>query len=921
VASSGLDMNVAQGTQVANITGLSQGTTYYFYIYSYTNSGTNILYNLVGPQQSSATTTVTTYYSKSTGNLDVLSNWGASIDGTGNAPANFTTDGITFIIANNPAPTIGSTWTVSGATSKIQVGDGTAAINFSVPSTLTATNLDIMNNATLTLGSAITLTGTINVKTGGTLNCGTYTVSGTNGIFNLLSGGKLMIGSPLGITTTGTASGNIQTTGTRTYNSAGKYVYNGTASQVTGNALPGTLATGGLLQISNIASTVTLSQYTDIASGVSCIVDAGATLTTGSNTHHFDPGCLVTINGTFQIDASGGTYASGTNACFTYGTNGTFSTNSSSVINLYNNNSAWNNNTGYVATPPNVNVKGTGGISLQTSSTLNVSGTFQTSGPVAISSGALNLNGTCQINTGGSFTNAPTYGANSTLIYYQGGSRTRGNEWLAVTTGAGYPKHVQISNSTTLGMSTTAAQCAGNLTIDALSTLTTTSNTLTVLGNVLVNGTISLAGNVSVSGNWTVAGSQTTNSKIITFGGSSLQTITGPAAFDNLIINNASGVSLASACTVNSNLTLTNGLLTTTIANLITLGAAATVSGGSTASFVNGPISLTASAGTTLMAPVGKGIAYRPVWSHIYSLTGSGTLTIEQIENPPIGTVTAVPTPVLSNIRYFHVTESGLAGGIVDLTLSWGADDGILDSSTVTVVGGNNGGNWAWANNKGAEIGYANTVTTSSFDPSSYFLGDCTLGSYSGNPMPVNLTSFSALLSNGTMKLSWKTSVETDNYGFDIERSTDKSLWAKLLFIQGQGNSNTAKAYSYSDNSINKVGKYYYRLKQIDNNGSYKYSNVIEADYIAPTVYSLNQNYPNPFNPNTVITYALPVASNVKISVYNAIGETVQILENGFKSAGNYSVLFNAAGIPSGVYFYRIEAGNFLQVRKMMYLK
>jgi|CZKP01.1.fsa_nt_gi hypothetical protein len=301
-----------------------------------------------------------------------------------------------------------------------------------------------MNNATVMLGSNVTLSGTINVNNGSTLNCSTYIVSGTAGVFNHNSGGKLMIGSPLGITTSVT-NGNIQTTGTRAFNTTGKFVYNGIASQVTGNAFPQTLATGGLLQISNTASTVTLSQYMDIASGVYCIVDAGATLTTGVNTHHFDRGCLVTINGTFQIDASGDTYSSGTNACFTYGTNGTFATNSASVINLYNNNSAWNINTGYIATPPNVTIKGAGGVSIQTygSNPLILSGTFQTSGPMGISGTQdVTLNGTCKINTGGSFTNFPTYGASSILIYNQGGSITRGNEWTAVTSGAGYPNNV-----------------------------------------------------------------------------------------------------------------------------------------------------------------------------------------------------------------------------------------------------------------------------------------------------------------------------------------------------------------------------------------------------------------------------------------------------------------------------------------------
>jgi hypothetical protein len=92
-------------------------------------------------------------------------------------------------------------------------------------------------------------------------------------------------------------------------------------------------------------------------------------------------------------------------------------------------------------------------------------------------------------------------------------------------------------------------------------------------------------------------------------------------------------------------------------------------------------------------------------------------------------------------------------------------------------------------------------------------------------------------------------------------------------------------------------------------------------DNINTFSFSLKQNYPNPFNPNTVILYAMPSASNVKLIVYNTLGQTVKVLENGFKKAGNYSVDFNAADLPSGIYFYRLEAGQFSQVRKMMLVK
>ena len=398
------------------------------------------------------------------------------------------------------------------------------------------------------------------------------------------------------------------------------------------------------------------------------------------------------------------------------------------------------------------------------------------------------------------------------------------------------------------------------------------------------------------------------------------------SVLNDLTVSGSGGINLGSNITVNHTLTLTSGLINNTGTYPLTLGEVATVAGGSNTSFVNGPIIITARNTTPMVAPVGKGVAYRPITAVLSSLVGTGALTAEQIENPPSGAVVAAGDPILSAVRYFQITQSGLTSATVDLTLSWGSDDGILAPEQLTIVGSSDGGiTWPYAGNS-PYISYSGTPSTGSVTVSSLPLslvaaGNCSIGSFSGNPMPVNLTSFTAVPSNGSVKLNWNTAVETANHGFDVERSVDKSSWAKLSFIQGQGNSNTSRNYSYTDNSVTKAGKYFYRLKQIDNNGGYKYSCVVEADYILPTVYSLNQNYPNPFNPNTMISYALPMASNVKISVYNAIGETVQILENGYKNAGNYSVSFNAANIPSGIYFYRIDAGKFSQVRKMMLIK
>jgi hypothetical protein len=197
--------------------------------------------------------------------------------------------------------------------------------------------------------------------------------------------------------------------------------------------------------------------------------------------------------------------------------------------------------------------------------------------------------------------------------------------------------------------------------------------------------------------------------------------------------------------------------------------------------------------------------------------------------------------------------------------------------------------------------------------------------------LPVELNFFTASAGTHNVKLIWKTATELNNMGFNVERSLNKTDWMMIAFVQGSGNSNSQKEYSYIDNSASKAGKYYYRLKQIDNDGSFKYSNIVEADLIAPSVFALNQNYPNPFNPSTRISYTLPLDSKVILEVYNLTGEKVGQLVNQEQSAGYYFVDFNASAInktiTSGVYFYRLNAPNkvdgtnFSSIKKMMILK
>jgi hypothetical protein len=193
--------------------------------------------------------------------------------------------------------------------------------------------------------------------------------------------------------------------------------------------------------------------------------------------------------------------------------------------------------------------------------------------------------------------------------------------------------------------------------------------------------------------------------------------------------------------------------------------------------------------------------------------------------------------------------------------------------------------------------------------------------------LPVELVSFTGNEDKGNILLKWNTATELGNMGFDIERAVSKSDWEKIGFVKGNGNSNSTKNYVYADKSVSKAGKYFYRLKQIDNNGSYKYSSIAEVEFGAPGSYALNQNYPNPFNPSTKISYLLKDKGFVNLKVYGIKGELVKVLVNELKEAGYYESEFDGKGLASGVYIYRLEVigdGNkvvYSDIKKTVLLK
>ena len=197
---------------------------------------------------------------------------------------------------------------------------------------------------------------------------------------------------------------------------------------------------------------------------------------------------------------------------------------------------------------------------------------------------------------------------------------------------------------------------------------------------------------------------------------------------------------------------------------------------------------------------------------------------------------------------------------------------------------------------------------------------------YNDAPLPVSLASFTSLVNGRDIRLTWKTESETNNAGFDVERSpSGLNQWVKAGYVAGKGNSSSPVSYTFEDKKLNS-GKYNYRLKQVDHNGNFEYfalSNVAEVGL--PTKFDLSQNYPNPFNPVTKIDFSLPLDAMVSIKLYDITGREVKTLVNDARTAGYYTVQFNASELSSGTYFYRImtksSGADYIMTKKLVLIK
>ncbi len=191
---------------------------------------------------------------------------------------------------------------------------------------------------------------------------------------------------------------------------------------------------------------------------------------------------------------------------------------------------------------------------------------------------------------------------------------------------------------------------------------------------------------------------------------------------------------------------------------------------------------------------------------------------------------------------------------------------------------------------------------------------------------PVELTSFTAKEIDEAILLNWSTATEVNNHGFEVERSTNGTeVWETLGFVNGHGNSNSPQEYSYVDSSPSS-GSVSYRLKQIDNDGSSEYSDIVTINLVASKVFNVSQNYPNPFNPSTTINYSLPSAGSVKVQIYDVMGRIITELVNGQQDAGFHNAVWNGKNnqgskVASGIYIYSVKYNNQVKTAEMLLLK
>ncbi len=643
-------------------------------------------------------------------------------------------------------------------------------------------------------------------------------------------------------------------------------------------------------------------------------------------------GGASTINGTFRINAGG--YVD-TNPP-TYGSGSTLQYYSATTYGRY---LEWNTTSG-AGYPYNVQISnnstldlGNGGAStarqcagnmtVDNGSTLTLNTTAMSAALTVM--GNMSINGalTLSATTGGdiktygnvTFGSSSAFTGNGRAIFFL----KDGTQTINHASGAVSIPYIIVGRSG--GTGTTLQLNATNLTSTAPNggspiTFINSTDVLDLNGKDLTVGAAGTASTMSGSG--TIKGNSASNVTINGTGAfGTISFTSGSQNVNNLTVNRTSSgnATLGSALTVNGTLTMTAGLLYTG-ANTISLGSSATLSEGS-GNRVIGKITATRTVSQSANNTFGGiGIA----------ITANGAAPGSTVVTRTTGTALSGNSNT-SIKRYYSISPTVNTG--LNATLAFKYDDttaelnGISESNLKLWRSTDNGTTWIYGGVGSRDVA-ANTITLSGIDAfSTWTAGD------SLHPLPVELSTFNCSTQGRTVLLDWNTATEINSYKFVIERSlSGANSWSVLGEVRANNYSNSPKSYSFIDKNST-VGTFQYRLRMVDNDGSYEFSKTIEAVIAAPVEFTLSQNYPNPFNPSTKISYTLPANSHVTLELYSLTGQKIATLFNGISETGYYDQTVNMSNysLSSGVYIYRfmgkeLSSGKqFTSIKKMIFLK
>lgn len=469
--------------------------------------------------------------------------------------------------------------------------------------------------------------------------------------------------------------------------------------------------------------------------------------------------------------------------------------------------------------------------------------------------------------------------------------------------------------------------------------------------NLNMTGRVNVSGSISIASGKTLTFTPASNpTDSLVFNGTSQQSISGAGTFTitntlsiqtKVVLNNSAGLVINKNVTIPSSLTMLSGNITTG-ANTLTLGVNILILGtlNRTSGTIIGNFAryFAPSTVTDVLFPVGTASNYRPVLISFTSNPFSGgPLTVGHTDGTD-GTDLAAPFTdggysIERRSNMFWTVTPSFTDGVYTVSADGNGQSGITDINNLRLIYSPDGTTFTAPGTHVAGSG-SSVATRSGLSGSvagNFYLG----GNNSNNPLPVEMDNFVATTIKNEVILDWATGHEMNNDRFEIQRAllTSDATSRDMAYsnfetvgsVKSKGNSNLSQSYKFNDKNL-QAGRYAYRLKQIDFNGNYTYFMLNnEVSVNLPSKFIVNQNYPNPFNPVTNISFEMPFDGLVKIVVFDNIGREVKTLINENVSAGYHKTEFNAVNLPSGIYFYRINAvtgtNSYEKVFKMMLIK